>query len=285
MWCNTSVLIDCGVDWFTTSSLDDPTSTLLCLKADSLLRQEERKGFYVKPWRMAGYHGYRCGRVEMGMRSDGACVRLSSDLAASYWWDLYQITGRCSRIDVQATLRCEGAVNDEISAMNDMAHSFFAERQGGPKITWWGNSEGGSTLYLGARQSSWYFRAYNKEAESGEDVWARCVRVELEIKNRMCESAIAYMLSQDTVQVGLLSLLQDHMTNRGIVTKLTPAVPHSFYECPRIVTDERQSLSWLRSAVRPTVQRLLDRGLVHEVMDGLGLHYPPNENLDHPGSE
>jgi len=244
-----------------------------------MLWREERNGFYVKPWRMAGYSGWRCGRVEYGMRQDGGCVRLSSGLAASYWWDLWQVTHRCSRIDLQATLRCDGPVNDELLFMKQAVETCFMNKENGPRITWWSSSDGGATLYLGARQSSFYFRAYNKAVQSGLDEWSNCLRVELEVKNKLCESAIAYMLIQETVQAGVLYLLQQYMSNRGILTNFVDANPRSLYERPTIVTDRLNSLEWLRSAVKPTVQRLLDAGLVQEVLDSLGVHYPPKEEL------
>lgn len=267
-----STLIDCGVDWFTTTATTRNDSTLLLLKAEVISAEESREGFDLKPWRMAGYAGWRCGRVEYGWRDDGAIVRLSSGLAATYWWDVYEITGRCSRVDLQATIRLDGPVPPTIKKMHGKVKRFYKERKDGPRITLWSNNEGGCTLYLGSRQSDLYFRGYNKEAQSGDEFYRSCLRLELEVKHELCQSVLAHLLSCGNVQSGLLGVLSDYLTERGIPTFLSPDLPRSLNERLPLRTDDLTALRWLRSAVRPTVQRLLEKGLEVEVHDVLGLN-------------
>jgi len=271
MWSRPATIIDCGVDWFTTTALDDATSTLLLLKADNIRYHEESLGFHIKPWRMAGYSGWRCGRLEFGERADGAIVRVSSALAALEWWGLYQITGRCSRIDLQATLRCENAPEAEVLTAWSRATAGYEGRKDGPKITMWSDNNQGATLYLGKRSSELYFRAYNKFAQSGDEYYENCVRVELEIKGDLTKSAIANLLTGSTVQEQLLSQLANYMDNHLIPTKCVLTNLRSYYERPKIVNDDTQLLRWIEKQVKPTVQKLLERGLDNEVMDVLGL--------------
>lgn len=271
MWSLPATLIDCGVDWFTTTATDHDTSTLLLLKADNIRFQEEHLGFYTKPWSMCGYSGWRCGRLEFGVRADGAIVRLSSALAALEWWNLYQITWRCSRIDLQATLRCENAPEAEILVGWSRATGFYEGRNDGPKITMWSDNDGGATLYLGKRTSGLYFRAYNKHAQSGDDFFQNCVRVELEIKGDLTQSAIDNLLADSTVQAQLLGQLGNYMENHGLWTKSLLANPRSYYERRIPAKDSTQSLEWLARQVKPTVAKLLELGLLNEVLDSLGL--------------
>ena len=155
--------------------------------------------------------------------------------------------------------------------IHEGALNFFSGISSGPKITLWTDNRYGASMYLGCRQSDLYFRAYNKAAESNQDCWQGCVRLELEVKGCLPKSIIKYCLASDTVQAGVLSQLRMYCENRGISTNFLLGAPRSFYERPTIATDELKSLEWLSMAVRPSVERLLDRGLYNQVSDALGL--------------
>jgi len=271
MWCDDSQLIDCGIDWFTTTAVDSPTTTLLMLAAEQIASRESRKGNFMKGWKLAGYSGWRVGRLEYGWREDGGIVRLKSDLAASEWWTLFQITGRCSRIDLQATFRCRGFPVLAIMEMGASAAKFWKNREDGPKRTMWRDNEGGATLYLGSRQSELFFRAYNKEAQSGLEHFKGCVRLELEVKGRITVSVINRLLHHDTVQLGVLRCLGRFAAERGITTNLSTEFPGSFYEPSTQEADAVKSLMWLAAQVKPTVCALIELGLESEVKNALGL--------------
>jgi len=271
MWYTDSQLVDCGIDYFTTTAIDPPTSKLLLLHAEQLCYKEEKAGFFISPWRMKGYSGWQCGRVQWGWREDGAIVRFSGSLAASEWFTLYQDTERCSRIDLQATYRLVGHPKLAVSEIHTETSNYFAGLRGGPKITLWTDNRDGATLYLGCRQSSVYFRAYNKEAESGDEAYKSCIRLELEIKGGLTSSVIAYLLGSEFVGAGILALLAQYMTDRGISSNLPPGARGSFYEPPELATDEVKSLRWMAEACRPSVERLIERGRMVQVLDALGL--------------
>jgi DNA relaxase NicK len=271
MWLGASVLVDCGIDWFTTTALDPPTSKLLTLKAEGMMLSESAKGFYIKPWSMKGYSGWRCGRVEWGERQDGVVARLSGGLAASDWWTLWQITERCSRIDLQATFRLVHKPFAEIQHMRRVAQNFYDGRSDGPKITFWSDNKKGACLYFGSRASSLYFRAYNKEAESGRKEFEGCVRLELEVKNRLTYPTVQRLLAAETTQHGILSELATYMDRHGLSPNFGTVDLHSRSECSIIQPDCQKSLDWLSSAVKPTVQRLVAMGLTEEVFEAIGL--------------
>lgn len=271
MWYENARLVDCGIDYFTTTATDPPTAKVLLVQAEGLIFQEEQSGYFTKPWRMKGYSGWKCGRVEHGWREEGAIVRLSSSRAASHWWELYETTGRCSRIDLQATYRLPGSPKDAVFDMHQEARRYYLGTNYGPKITIWSDNREGATLYLGCRQSQLYFRAYNKAAESLDDCWSNCVRLELEVKGRLTQSIIAYLVSAEFVGAGVLSLLSQYISNRGISSNIPTGLPGSFYEPSTLATDELKSLEWLRSAVGPSVELLCSRGLLTEVLESLRL--------------
>jgi len=265
-------IVDVGIDYFTTAATDAPTATLLLLQADSIMQRERRLGMFVEPWTMKGYSGWKCGRLQFGERADGAIVRLSSGLADSDWWSIYQTTGRCSRIDLQVTLLCDGPVTAEVFAIAAQAKRFFENRTDGPRITLWSDNAHGATVYLGKRSSSLYFRAYNKGAQSELPEFENCLRLELEIKKRMCLSAITSLLQSETIQSGILGVLRGYLEARGISPNFHTGPLHLRSKCSLPVTDCLNSLRWLRSSVKPLVQRLIEEGLEFDVRECLGLH-------------
>lgn len=266
-----SVLVDAGIDYFTSTATDESTAQLLMLKSENLSMQESNRGFIIKPWSMFGYNGWKCGRLQYGHRDNGAICRLSSDLAASHWFDVWQITERCTRVDVQATVRVTDGPSEAVARMRETASQFYAGRNDGPRITLWSDSTGGSTLYLGVRTSALYFRAYNKEVESGLDEFEGCVRLELEIKNRLTLSAIASLFEGESVQAGILSIIAGYLEAHGISCNWSSVERRWLCQRSLIASDCLNSLAWLRSSVAPTVQRLKDAGFESEAREALGL--------------
>jgi DNA relaxase NicK len=272
MWLDSAHLIDCGIDWFTSTSTDYSTTTLLLLKAEHLLYQEEKDGYTVKPWRMAGYSGWLCGRLQFGIRGEESIVRLSSGLAAAFWWDVYQITGRCSRIDLQATFRIGDKANRVIAIASSQVSKHFSNRNDGPSITNWSGSDGGRTLYIGSRSSDLYCRLYNKGVQSGLAELQGCIRLELEVKKRSCEPVIAHLLSSEYIQLGILETLTKYAGDRGIVTKLCAGFSDFAFVESRAVPDRLKVLRWLKEQVKPSVSALIEYGLEDEVRKSLGLY-------------
>lgn len=271
MWLNSSVFVSRGIDWFTTTATDKKTALLVLLRAERLMARENRAGGFIKPWRMSGYAGWRCGRIEYGTRNDGAIARLSSDLADSEWWDFWQITGRCSRIDLQATLRHVDQPNVPLRKMARMVKRFYRDRNDGPEIREVQTHRGGYTLYIGKRTSSLFFRGYNKAAQSGLSDYEGCARLELEVKGCLCGPVINCLQSYETIAQGVCGILTKFMTDRGMAPISAKVIPTSLYEVSPRVTDCLKSLQWLDAGVKPSVLKLVEMGLLEEVCESLGL--------------
>jgi DNA relaxase NicK len=271
MWYDESVLVGCGIDWFTSTSRDAAVTRRLLVKAEGLYMRENSAGGNVRPWKMYGYTGWRVGRLEYGWREDGGIIRLSGGLADSEWWDVWQITQRCTRIDLQATVRVKGRVEAAVASLRRSCAKFYKNRTDGPKRTQWTDNTGGATFYLGSRQSALYFRAYNKAAQSQLPEFENCLRLELEVKGAVCRNVITALCKADFVKAGVLGLLSQYLEARGILTNFPAVNPCSFYEQSSFVTDAQKTLEWLRIAVRPSVNRLIEEGYGAAVAECLGL--------------
>lgn len=269
-WYGDCVIVDHGIDWFTTTATDRKTAKLLLLRAENLEMKEQRLGFIVKPWRMSGYCGSRCGRVEYGYRDDGAIVRVSSALADLEWWNLWQISNRCSRIDLQVTLRHVDGPVIPLRKMKRGIVRFYGSRKDGPTITEWSNNDDGFTVYLGKRTSDVFFRGYNKQAQSGLPEYDGCLRLELEFKKRVAESVIASLLAYDTIASGVCGILSFFLRERGVAPLTVTEVPQKFYR-PAIAPDLLKVSRWIKECVKPSVMKLIEAGLLLETLENLGL--------------
>lgn len=267
-------IVECGIDWLTTTATDKRTAMLLLHRAAAIQREEERRGFFVKAWRQSGYAGWACGRVQHGERQDGAIVRLSSDLASEYWWDCYQITERCTRLDWQVTGRTHGPVNRFLKTLRAGFRQHYKSHSRPVRTRVISDDGGGFTLYLGQRTSDVFFRGYNKGIESGEERYQGCARLELELKGDACKSAIAWTLAGSSVSEQVCAGIKGFLADRGISGFSTFRNPHSFYECSKPASDVVRTLQWLTVSVGPSVRNLIQLGHSASVADALGLVGP-----------
>jgi len=172
---------------------------------------------------------------------------------------------------LQATLRHNKGAAWAIAAFSRSIKRHYKERNDGPKITEWKDNTGGRTTYLGSRQSALYFRAYDKGAQSGDQNYDGCVRLELEVKNGLCRSVIESLLSYDCIPAGVVGILTLFIQKRG-GAPLTVNTRHtSLYEVSQRLPDSLQSLTWLNKQVRPSVIKLIEMNLIEETLDALGL--------------
>lgn len=124
---------------------------------------------------------------------------------------------------------------------------------------------------LGSRQSVRYGRLYNKHVESHDPQYENCWRYELEHKGDAA-SALADSLRSGVDQGATASRgVFDYFQGRGVVP---PWIPGECPPLPRLRhphTDSEKQLLWLRTQVKPTVQRLSGIYGVEGIASVLGL--------------
>jgi DNA relaxase NicK len=130
------------------------------------------------------------------------------------------------------------------------------------------NSDGGSTLYIGSRQSDLFARLYDKGVEQAACVPGQWWRLELEIKHERALT-VARVLQQSVAQTQQLT----SMVARYFADRAGMRIPS--YDGAAVcnggphVTSSAKQLQWLSRGVRPTVKRLLDRQEMARVVDAL----------------
>jgi len=172
---------------------------------------------------------------------------------------------------VQLTFKPRCGSNRFIHRINRELQRHYRNYKKYPRITMWSNSDGGLTLYLGARSSAVYFRCYNKEVESAHVEFEGCVRMEIEFKDCAVAPLMSFLFANLPTREFACKVVTSFAAEHGISSFPVTVNPPSYYEGQPSVTDELKSLTWLSSQVKPSVLELVRRGRLQDVINNLGL--------------
>jgi hypothetical protein len=270
-------LISAGVDWLTASARHDGKAALLYDTGKGIIEEERRNGYRLRRAGFSGYRGYSTGRAWYGWRTDGSCVRLSSEAAKLFAARVIPAADKLTRLDLQVTARANEIVAD------------LAEREyrgGGIRVgvgrqsierSLYLASTGGSTLYLGAPTSDQRGRLYDKSAESRGALPANSWRAEVQYRAERADHIGRIVDEQGYSNDGIVSTVDHWFAERG--TQLYWAgggVPWSSRLYRDDVTDDKK-LIWLQATIRPMLEELFLRRERSEILYALGLFQPEED--------
>jgi len=277
-----------SVDFLTVTVTSPGKSILLMQEAERLKVDLEGCGWAVKKWGMKGYSGYRIAGMAWGMRHDGCIMMLSGQDAAINWLPALALAENVTRLDLAATVALESPFINVAKAAYARAitdpEKCFAKRR---KYSFVENSAGGQTCYIGSRISDQFGRIYDKGCESEKDactspglIW----RYEVEFKSYRAKKLARQMEASaraetETVAEAISHLVYTWFRARGIPPIFNDVPYHANWtvELEARITDDEASLQWLTVQVRPSVERLLERGREAEVFEALGIHIVPTK--------
>lgn len=254
-----------GVDYLTVTTRDNKTSPQLLARAARLMARVHTEGHSPKNWRWMGYSGYQTASFRYGVRGDEGIVVLSSEMAREHWREFTNAGSRVTRIDLAVTVRLYEQYKSLAKDMYQEAMKANARLYGYVE-----RSIGGSTLYVGSRESERFGRLYDKGAHLGEEAgWTW--RYEVEVKKPLSSYLAQSLFASDDVPSFIVSYVHDFFTLRNVA----PVFDKSDYKYiieseGRIQTREKQ-LHWLRTSVAPTVSRLIELEGEEKVLGALNL--------------
>jgi hypothetical protein len=215
-------------------------------------------------------------------------MMLSGQDAAINWLPALALAENVTRLDLAATVSLESPFIDVARtaygrAITDPERCLCKRR----KYSYVENSAGGQTCYIGSRISDQFGRIYDKGCESAKDaicppgmLW----RYEVEFKSYRAKKLAKQMEASaraetETVAEAISHLIYTWFRSRGIPTIFDDAPPDVDWtvELEARITDDEASLKWLTVQVRPSVERLLERGREAEVFEALGIHVVPTK--------
>lgn len=272
-------VIESQVDWLTVSAHGRDAASNMLDYAHGLARREKGRGNRERRWRLQGYEGSHVGRVEYGQRDqESTIVRLIGALAEESLTDALSLADAVTRTDIAVTYRADPP--DPFIGRNcyTNAELFYVKNPRAARPWFTGDAQGGFTCYVGARESSAFFRIYNKAAEcvstgdtEGLERYRGCWRFELEGKASLA-GALANLVDDsadraDTVLRYVVSYAEAH----GIPTPFMVDGPRSLLPGFRRRSDAESRIQHLARNVKPTLDWLREAGELDRALNALGL--------------
>lgn len=261
-----------GLDWLTLTSPEkasgDAWLNLFNSYYDQVKDEEPPPVEYKGRW----YTGRKMRHLSWGQDPERGFILIASGgLANEIWEKALPPVHRVTRVDL--------AMDVQLSELVEMArHSYDLINKGDGKIqrnyTFWQNNKGGSTLYVGSRQSVMFGRLYDKGVESGTDEPNCLWRYEVEYKKPIADVVVEAVCQTEPDERAkrIIATLADWFRERAVLVPndLEVADAYTITQQARISTYDRK-LAWLRTQVRPSVQELIEAGLGQQVITALML--------------
>lgn len=265
-------VIDAGVDYITAT-----TTTRAGKKAFERigfweLKKEEARGNETATYSAHSGQGIKCGSAEFMSHPDYLMLRFSSHLAKERWREIVEHSTNVSRLDLQATVKFDPPQDNLAEIVERHMLRFKRERNRKLEIELRRNDVKGKTLYTGSRKSDLFSRLYDKGKESKLEAYAGSWRLENQFGNRPAKLKASALLRANDTERAIVSEVSRYYQSRGAVV-LNPSlrilvVDKLRLECGRNASSR---LSWLRSQVRPGIEREVSKGNLSEVLEALGL--------------
>lgn len=248
--------------------------SLMCW-AETLSADRVAVGDITKAWSAHGYKGEKTGPIAFGRRGDGAILVAAGPHAEVVWLKLQSLDVHVTRMDLQVTVKFDP---EELRLCHQVYREVQAPRAGvgrRPKATIILGSDGGSTCYVGSRQSIEFGRVYNKGIESKRPEYDGCWRYEVEYKAEGLASVLATLRDPEFGLNRIAALVHHYYQVRGHTGSFVPygEFVHRIAHPPE--SDSARCLRWLTTQVAPTINTLRRNGYEGNVYEALGLRSPP----------
>jgi hypothetical protein len=273
-------IIDSGVDWVTLTTTEEADTARMQDRATALAREMDECGNILGPWAKLGYVGWKCGTVAFGKSAQGGIVVCSGPDAGEVLRRTWADGLNCTRLDVQVTVR----YTPPREHLAQTVYDGIRIRKPIPRRVVSSNlilgSDGGSTCYVGARQSEYFGRVYNKGVESKDAQYLDCWRLECEHKGGAARDLAVYLVATNDWHSACRGLVLEFYQQRGYRVDFHADALPMFRHARRSQSDVERRMKWLAEQVSPTVNALRSRGLDAQVRMVLGLDKAPTKNVD-----
>ncbi len=254
-----------SIDYLTITTKTDEQTKVLLTRLAELLPTEVVSRETMQPFRFKGFHGHALKHMKWGVRGSECIVMLSGGSASRMWGEIAPLRGRATRVDLAVTC----VLSEPL--LNLAKDAYEAElAPGGVKRTLYQSMSGGQTCYVGARSSQFFGRMYDKSAQQGLEE-GRIWRYEVEIKKPAAEAVVSYLLETELPYQWVAWYVYHWFASRGVEPIFTATDAESAIEIKADVTTPERQLNWIRTQVRPTVQKLIIGGFDREVREALNL--------------
>lgn len=283
MVTNEHTIISTGVDYVTATQILNGRTSRLQISAAEWLDSERRAGNDVREFTAHGYSGLHSGSVAVSTNGARLLVKLAGTEAQAHAAELIGQADSVSRLDLQTTVRVDQCPLSFAERMERAALRYKQKHHLKFDVDLRRHDRRGKTVYLGARTSERLIRIYDKGRESQLPELSDCWRAECEFHTPLSWSRASQALTMNFDGAWVSQVVQWECGRRGI---RWPAQPDRTVNVQPLETLRKPSsadrrISWLRSQVRPTIERLRDAGYLDQALEALGLDHGAIGAMDH----
>jgi DNA relaxase NicK len=266
-------IIEAAADYVTASGRGSEAERNITGAGELMLAQQARLGNKPKAAKRQGYDGWRCGSLFYGHRADGMLFELSGPAAHQACENLDWGLVRASRLDIQVTVEHSLYRPDVARELSD-----WVERERwrmDPEIPVHprfhaGHGEGDG-FTIGKRGSPRYGRIYDKQQESGDPLYARCWRWEVEYRKVAARAACDVLDAAGWHPDRVAGMVGRQFRDWHIIPPFELDAEHLRASIGRRDHDSERTLKWLGHQVRPSIDKLLATVDRQTVLEALGL--------------
>lgn len=267
-----------GIDWLTMTSEDRKTGEAWWALFERYKSEVTDTDGHPKEFQNRWYQGWKVGQVSWGFHKDRGWIFVASGEAANaIWEEALPARHRVTRVD----LACDVLLSEVTEYAK---HSFTLLQQANSNMkrnySLIENNKGGTTLYVGSRNSAQFGRLYDKGLQSGRQDLGLSWRYEVEFKRPLADAIMQGFASAhpDKRSVAIIDTVMQWFESRGVLVPMDGDRQQMITTTvqKRVTTFDRK-LAWLRTQVRPSVKELVEAGLGGKVIDALML---PVADLD-----
>lgn len=261
-----------GVDTLTCSAAWEGGIFSFIDLAQGLQREEAVHGSKVSPFKRGSYRGAQTAHVGIAFAPGRVLAEVRGNVAHEFWPHFLERAEKVSRIDVEVSAR-QHPYDHDMALRLYLGEREKAKQRGRPaKFRMQGESDGGTTLYIGTGASRYQARMYERfyKTKNAEDreVW----RYEVQCRRERAQQMADLISRSGSVCQELQGYVHSHFTQRGVLPIFNPASPLQMAALPGERTDQQKSLRWLGSSVAPALERHKAWGSYDKALRTLGVH-------------
>jgi hypothetical protein len=277
-------VVSADLDWFTCTAGLDSVGEALLKRGSELVGEFADRGDKHRETSWQGYRGDQAGPIMVGLRGDGVVLRASGVGARAALEKVRDLAVKPTRVDVQMTVLHGSVVGLPQRIKRAAVKARTGRHKGAPyRVRVIDGCGDGDAVIIGDRSSEAFGRSYDKYRETlqkyKESVALRrelaegfpdgSWRYEVEYKGSKAQRVYERLLEADferAVIGDVRGWWDDHGVEIAIGDEMLPAVREAKY-----VADDERSLAWLRASVRPTVDHLVARKRLGDVLEASGI--------------
>jgi len=255
------IIKSAGIDWLTLTSTQKETHRACQRYFERILATDLQGGYKPTKGGHHGFYGIKLRHALLASLGDRTMLQVSHDQAQRAGI-LARPGDNCTRLDVQITIQVgEDNVGKFLRYQEARRETHRTLRGKAPDWTLVVKNGKAQTLYIGSRKSDVFVRCYDKFAESGEEEYRGCVRLEIEYKGAASQALWAHMAAYKLTNMSLLQYLLQSLSERGLDVSMVELERQDISVPKAEPLKETRTWGWWASQVAPSVAKsVAERG-------------------------